>query len=113
MTKKLKFIGAALVALAILPAAVLLFHLSLGTVFSLGLGDRRLHPTGVRVFPNRRQFRGRIHRRRYASDASAIGNGKHGRRAIDRHRYRYHVHPHAQFQPDGGASVGLAACGAH
>ncbi len=38
MTKKLKFIGAALVALAILPAAVLLFHLSLGTVFSLALG---------------------------------------------------------------------------
>jgi hypothetical protein len=38
MTKKLKFIGAALVALAILPAAVLLFHLSFGTVFSLALG---------------------------------------------------------------------------
>ena len=32
MTKKLKFIGAALVALAILPAAVLLFHASLSHV---------------------------------------------------------------------------------
>lgn len=34
MTKKLKFIGAALVALAILPAAVLLFHASLPHVLA-------------------------------------------------------------------------------
>lgn len=40
MTKKLKLIGAALVALALLPAAVLLFHISLtpATLFGIGFG---------------------------------------------------------------------------
>lgn len=38
MTKKLKLIGAALVALALLPAAVLLFHIQLHPATLLGLG---------------------------------------------------------------------------
>jgi hypothetical protein len=38
MTKKLKMIGAALVALALLPAAVLLFHIQLTPAMLLGLG---------------------------------------------------------------------------
>jgi hypothetical protein len=38
MTKKLKFIGAALLALAILPAAIFLIHVHPATLLGLGLG---------------------------------------------------------------------------
>jgi|SRR5208282_1931255 len=38
MTKRLKFLGAALLALAILPAALMLFHMPPAMLISLGLG---------------------------------------------------------------------------
>ena len=61
MTKKLKFIGAALVALAILPAAVLLFHASLPHVL-VGAGHHSRHDGDVPVVPGTRQFWRQLHR---------------------------------------------------
>ena len=112
MTKKLKFIGAALVALAILPAAVLLFHLSLGTVFSLALGIGGYTLLGYESFQIDGNFGGGYTGGTTPPTQAQSVNGRHGRRAIDRHRYRYHVYPDAQFQLDGGASIGVAAPGA-
>ena len=82
MTKKLKFIGAALVALAILPAAVLLFHASLSHVLMGLLIDSR-YDGDVPVVPGTRQFWRQLHRGDHGANtgtvrASAGGGGASG-----------------------------------